>query len=116
MAPGDHVYLGYAYLNARDYDAFASLVEDDVTVRVPGEPPARGRAAVVASERRRGFRYSLRDLWLAQGRIVATGVLYQHGGAEPELDFAEIFTMSSYGLIAERRTYVSPGWGGVECG
>ncbi|MFE7778868.1 hypothetical protein ACFU5O_34330 [Streptomyces sp. NPDC057445] len=106
-APGEHVYLSYAYLNARDYDAFASLLELDAVVSVPGEMPACGRAAVVAAERRRRFRYSIQDLWIAQGRIVTTGVLYRQEGCARGVDFADICMMSAYGLIASRRTYIS---------
>lgn len=105
--PGEQVYLSYAYLNAGDYDAFASLLDDDVTVRGPLGTGARGRAAVIAEERNRQFRYSVEDVWAAGGRIVATGILYP--GEEPgrEVDFAALFTLSKSGLISSCRTYVS---------
>ena len=106
-APVEHVYLSYAYLNARDYDAFASLLEDDVTVSVPGEVIAKGRAAVISTERGRRVSYSLEDLWAGQGRIVATGVFYQQADSVQGVDFADIFTVSSRGLIASRKTYAS---------
>ncbi|MGI5403447.1 nuclear transport factor 2 family protein [Streptomyces sp. CA-135486] len=106
-APVEHVYLSYAYLNARDYDAFASLLEDDVTVSVPDEVIAKGRAAVISTERRRRVSYSLEDLWAGQGRIVATGVFYRQADSVQGVDFADIFTVSPRGLIASRKTYAS---------
>ncbi|MFK4227063.1 nuclear transport factor 2 family protein [Streptomyces sp. NPDC019890] len=106
-APVEHVYLSYAYLNARDYDAFASLLEDDVTVSVPGEVIAIGRAAVISTERGRRVSYSLEDLWAGQGRIVATGVFYRQADSVHGVDFADIFIVSSRGLIASRKTYAS---------
>ncbi|MFF3801440.1 nuclear transport factor 2 family protein [Streptomyces sp. NPDC002134] len=105
--PGEQVYLSYAYLNAGDYDAFASLLADDVTVQGPHGTAGRGRDGVIAAETSRQFRYSVEDVWVAGPRIVATGILYTRQAPVRETDFAAIFTLSKSGLISSCRTYVS---------
>ncbi|MFJ3503355.1 MULTISPECIES: nuclear transport factor 2 family protein [unclassified Streptomyces] len=106
-APADHVYLSYAYLNARDYDALASLLDADVVFRGPEGVVASGREDVIAAEKRRRFVYTLDEIWSAAGRMVVTGILRQPEPGCPEVDFAAIFVMSECGLIVSRRTYVS---------
>lgn len=82
--PTEHVHLSYAYLNARDYDAFVSLLDEDVTVRGPDGTSVCGREAVVAAEQRRRRTYVLEDLWSTAGRVVATEILPLSGAGCPE--------------------------------
>lgn len=70
----EHVYLSYAYLNARDYDAFASLLDEDVTLRESDGTAAFGRAAVTAAEECRRFTYVIEDLWGSAEKMVVTGI------------------------------------------
>ncbi|NXY94240.1 hypothetical protein HYE82_07535 [Streptomyces sp. BR123] len=58
----EHVYLGHTHLNARDHDAFASLLDEEVTLRGPEGTAAFGRAAVTAAEQSRRFTHMLEDL------------------------------------------------------
>ncbi|MFE7131726.1 nuclear transport factor 2 family protein [Streptomyces sp. NPDC057638] len=106
-AAGEHISLSYAYLNADDYDTLASLLDADATVLLPGQPSVSGREAVIEAERRRRYRYQLREVWSVDRRhCVALGVLFPPGVAAEGVDFADVFTLSPHGLIASRRTYV----------
>ncbi|MFJ6632441.1 nuclear transport factor 2 family protein [Streptomyces sp. NPDC091376] len=104
----EHVYLSYAYLNARDYDAFASLLDEDVTLRGPDGTAAFGRAAVTAAEESRRFTYVIEDLWGSAERMVVTGIRRCPEDTCPAVDFAAIFNLSKCGLISSCRTYVAP--------
>ncbi|MEU3302071.1 nuclear transport factor 2 family protein [Streptomyces sp. NPDC006678] len=104
----EHVYLSYAYLNARDYDAFASLLDEDVTLRESDGTAAFGRAAVTAAEESRRFTYVIEDLWGSAEKMVVTGIRRRPEDPCTAVDFAAIFNLSKCGLISSCRTYVAP--------
>lgn len=102
---GEHVYLTYAYLNASEYDDFGSLLDDDVTVWLPGEDPVHGKELVILQEYSRDLVYSLESVWATPGGVFVTGVVHARLDPADAMGFVDILTFSPHGLLLVRKRY-----------
>lgn len=102
----DHVRLAYHYLDRGDFDAYASLLHEDVQVRGVAAHPAHGRsdAALQAREQRDPLAHHELYKLVADGdSIVAIGGYH---GPEP-VEFADVFTLADNGLLLSHRRYLA---------
>lgn len=107
-AGADHVRLAYHYLDLGDFDAYASLLHEDVQVRGVADHPAHGRsdAALQArAQRDPGAHHELYKLIADGDSIVAVGGYHQ---GEAPLEFADVFTLADNGLLLSHRRYLAP--------
>jgi ketosteroid isomerase-like protein len=111
LAGLDHVRLSYEYLNSRDIDGYGSLFEGDAVVHRPGHEPIRGRDNVEHFQAdqvdRVGAEHVVHDVFASGGRVAAVGRYIENESrcAPTGVDFADIFTLSENGLIADQKTY-----------
>jgi len=105
-AGADHVRMAYHYVDAGDFDAYASLLHDDVQVRGLAGRPAHGRTD--ATQLARGTRRGHHELYklIADGdSVVAVG---RHQSAGPaDVEFADVFTLADNGLLLCHRRFVA---------
>ncbi|MEC3978288.1 nuclear transport factor 2 family protein [Amycolatopsis sp. H20-H5] len=106
----DHVRLSYHYLEIGDFDGYGSLFATEAVLHYPDHAPIQGRAAI---ER-------FRSTWLnyqvgvhrvdvvsgAEPQVTAVGrfAANRPNGASINADFADIFTLSDYGLLTAQKT------------
>jgi hypothetical protein len=111
-----HVRLSYHYLDAVDFDAFASLLDEDAQVSRPDAPPSHGRAEVLRLQEEMALRYSGHHIHriVAEGYAVAvTGVTgLRDGPPGPgcqrevrKVEFADFFTLTHEGMLLGYRRY-----------
>jgi hypothetical protein len=101
----DHVRLSYEYLDSGDADGYASLLDPGAVLDEPGRAPVRGRGAVAALRRERGYgEHDVHDVFAADGRVAAVGRFRGVNSAE-DVDFADIFTLSEHGLLVRQRCF-----------
>jgi ketosteroid isomerase-like protein len=102
----DHVRMAYHYVDAGDFDAYASLLHDDMQVRGLSSRPAHGRtdATLLARGTRRGH-HELYKLIADGDSVVAVGRHQSDGPADVE--FADVFTVADNGLLLCQRRFVA---------
>lgn len=89
----DNVRLSYHYLDVGDRDGYDSLFHPDAVLRCP------------AGVHRRGVHSGL-DLFASGYRVAAVGRFNGRMPACPvDTDFADIFTVTEYGLIIAKTSY-----------
>jgi ketosteroid isomerase-like protein len=110
----DHVRLSYCYLDDGDVDAYCSLFAEQAVLHRPGGRPVIGRTDLERFERhrlvRRPVRHSVREVFGSGRRVAAIG-RFSHsrapaGDHDPDLDFADVFTVSDIGLLLDRTTFL----------
>ncbi|MFJ4962283.1 hypothetical protein EES43_07005 [Streptomyces sp. ADI96-02] len=99
------MYLAYAYLNATEYDAFGSLLDEDVSVHLPGEESVRGKDSVMWLEFSRDLVYSLESVWTTPGGVFVTGVVHPRTDSAGAVGFVDILTFSPCGLLLTRKRF-----------
>jgi ketosteroid isomerase-like protein len=108
-----HVLLTYHYEDIGDLEGYASLLTGDVTFDHPGEPPVRGRGAVLRAHTARATLYARHELATVVAEddtVVVTGRLVRSGPGglgetDGGVDFADVFALSAQSLIRGRRRY-----------
>ncbi|WP_406725056.1 nuclear transport factor 2 family protein [Streptomyces sp. GD-15H] len=98
----DHVRLVYDYLNAGDLDACASLLHDEVEFELPGQPPARGRTAVLHAHRvdvALTTRHEIDHIVAHDHSVVAVGRRIVPGADERGLRFVDFFTIADDAMV-----------------
>jgi SnoaL-like protein len=111
-----HVQLSYHYLDAVDFDAYGSLLDEDAQVSRPDAPPGHGRAEVLRLQEEMAWRYSGHHIHriVAEGDTVAvTGVTgLCDGPPDPscqqevrKVEFADFFTLTDEGMLLGYRRY-----------
>jgi hypothetical protein len=118
----DHVRLSYHYLDRGDFDAYGSLLDEDVQVSRPDAPHGAGRDAVVRLHSEIAGPTVRHEIFkvVAQGDCVAVmgrcTALSHPSAAQGALgrtlsgvDFADFFTLSDQGMVmGYRRFYFVP--------
>lgn len=106
----DHVRLSYYYLDQGDLDEYASLLDSKAVLVLPrrGRVHGPGAVAAVRCSHQRGA-HTLRAVFAVGGWVVALGrfVGVGHDGAGVDVDFADIFSLSEYGLLVEQSCFRS---------
>ena len=101
----DHVRLSYHYLDVGDIDAYASLLDERVEVRLPGAPRGRGREEVLrlhTEVARSADRHELSQVIAAESNVVVIGRLVRSTAVPPDppdVEFVDVFTVSDVGLL-----------------
>ncbi|MDQ3404937.1 MAG: hypothetical protein M3548_16370 [Actinomycetota bacterium] len=106
-AGADHVRLAYDYLDAGDFDAYGSLLDEHTHVCGIGPDRARGRDHAVRAAKARAEsagRHHLYKVIVDNGNVVATG-RYVGLSAAAAFDFADVFTLSDDGLLLSHRRF-----------
>jgi hypothetical protein len=104
----EHVRLSYDYLDRGDADGYASLLDPGMVLDEPGRERVRGRGAVAGPRRLRGSgTHDVQDVFAADGRVTAIGRFRGRAGvgADDEVDFADVFTLSEHGLLLRQRCF-----------
>ncbi|MFC8538549.1 nuclear transport factor 2 family protein [Streptomyces sp. NPDC057249] len=100
----DHVRLVYAYLDAGDLDACASLLHDHVALELPGAPTAHGRTAflhALGSPARHEI-----DHVVAHARnVVAAGRRFAPGADDTCVRFVDLFRIAEDGMVESCTRY-----------
>ncbi|MFC4855950.1 nuclear transport factor 2 family protein [Actinophytocola glycyrrhizae] len=108
----DHVRLSYEYLDAGEFDAYGSLLHEDMQVSGFWDLPAHGRAAAVARARGAagppGHHQVHRvvaggDCVVAIGRYVVPATTA--APAPAAVEFADVFTLSGDALLLGQRRF-----------
>ncbi|MEU4519959.1 nuclear transport factor 2 family protein [Amycolatopsis sp. NPDC024027] len=104
----DHVRLLYRYLDAGEFDGYASLLDENVQVRGVGAVPAYGReAAAEAARAAPAARHELYKIIAAADSVVVTGrrLARDPDTGRTEFDFADVFTLSDDALVLSQRRF-----------
>lgn len=108
-AGADHVRLSYEYLDAGEFDAYGSLLHEDVQVWGLGDLPAHGRAAAVARARAAGppGHHQVHRVVAGGDCVVAIGryVVPATTTAPADVEFADVFTLSDDALLLGQRRF-----------
>ena len=97
----DHVRLVYSYLDAGEFDGYASLLDEHVQLHGVWAASASGRQQAVDAARAAtnpAARHELYKIIAAADSVVVTG-RYQG------LDFADVFTISEDALVLCQRRF-----------
>lgn len=116
MAGVSHVQLSYHYLDAVDFDAYGSLLDEDAQVSRPDAPPGHGRAEVLRLQEEMACRYSghhLHQIVAQEHTVAVTGVTGLCGGPPApgrqqevrKVEFADFFTLTDEGMLLGYRRY-----------
>jgi len=99
----DHVRLLYAYLDAGEPDGYASLLHEDIHIRGVGGRAVRGREeAIRMLHAHSKGAHEVRTVMSEDGTVTVTG---RYTDAAGTVEFADVFTLSEFGLIhSQRRT------------
>jgi len=109
----DHILLSYLYLDEGNLDAYASLLDEDVQLKRPGQPTRSGRAAVLAAlagvagppgQHRLHQVIANGDCVAAVGRCTGPAAMRLADGYH-DVDFVDIVTVSAQGLLLGQRRY-----------
>lgn len=106
-AGADHVRLVYHYLDRGDFDAYASLLDEEVWIRGLAARPAHGRPEATLQARSSQDTRSHHDLY----KIIADGdtVVAVGGYRRPApVEFADVFTLADNGLLLCHRRFLAP--------
>jgi hypothetical protein len=93
----DHVRLLYAYLDALEPDGYASLIHEDAHIRGVGPRDTNTRDDAVRTLRERPP--GTHELWTIEPGDEFLTVTGRHTCRTGTVDFADVFTLSEYGLI-----------------
>jgi hypothetical protein len=106
----DHVRLLYRYLDTGEFDAYASLLDENVQVRGVSARPAHGREAAADAARATAdpsARHELYKIIAAADSVVVTGrrLALDPDTGPTEFDFADVFTLSDDALVLSQRRF-----------
>ncbi|WP_162467189.1 nuclear transport factor 2 family protein [Streptomyces cavernae] len=104
----DHIKLAYHYADTGDIDGYGSLLDTNVEIDAPGFLRGRGRTQVLdraAQLAPRQNQHHIHDIIADRHRVAVVGTAYtRHPAAAVE--FTDVFTLSSDGLILRQRRYL----------
>jgi hypothetical protein len=108
----DHVRLWYHYLDAGDFDASGSLLDEHAQVWRPDAPPGRGREQVLDRQTEAASLtadHRILKLIAVQDTVAVTGRCSSPRSAPGEdrrqVEFADFFTLTDEGLLLSCRRY-----------
>ncbi|MFI9387409.1 nuclear transport factor 2 family protein [Kutzneria sp. NPDC052558] len=98
----DHVRLSYAYLDEGEWDAYTSVLDEDMAVYGIGAGPALGRAEAVRAVGGLAGRHEVHQVIGSGSCVVAIG---RYRGAVADVEFADVFTLSDRALLLSQRRF-----------
>ncbi len=111
----DHVRLWYHYLDARDFDAYGSLLDDNAQVHRPDAPPGYGRQQVMERQAELARSTAGPHIYKIVAAEDAVAVMGRYtpapesapgrDAADGDVEFADFFTLTDKGLLLTCRRY-----------
>ncbi|HEX6355792.1 nuclear transport factor 2 family protein [Actinophytocola sp.] len=103
----DHVRLAYDYIDAGEFDAYSSLLDENMQLRGLGPEPAHGRGDVVRSVQELAGPPGWHELYkiIASGECVVAIGRYVPAEATSDVEFADAFVLSEDGLLLSQRRF-----------
>jgi ketosteroid isomerase-like protein len=112
LTPGEQATMVFAAFDAKDVERLASLVDEEVRMRLGNAEEAQGKPAFVEEVRAflssvASFQHHILDVWHdSDALIVQLEVVYtRHDGREVTLPCCNVFRLRS-GLVVDYRVYM----------